>query len=325
MACAKHFPGHGRTLVDSHVELPSVAASREELERDLRPFRAVSGRVGSLMVAHVAYPALAGTGPATLERAIVHDLIRGELAFRGPVATDAMIMGGVGADDAAAGVEAVRAGCDVILYPSDVARTIELLQAAVREERAFEGLAAEAIRRGREGLARFPGDGRRTPAGSPGALAAALETIVASRFDPAGWDPAASTVVVPLSDDPEVGPPAGRDGPLGDVLAGALAQAGWSVAVAPPAAEEPLGAVRQTLVVLAATPRGWKGRAGVSPAVAATVRRLVLESERGMVVVLGHLRWLEALDVPGICAWSTETIMERAAGEWIRRRVEAAG
>src|SRR6185295_8272390 len=63
LSCAKHFPGHGRTVGDSHIERPTVSASREMLEADLEPFRAaVEAGVDSMMTAHVAYPALDAEG-----------------------------------------------------------------------------------------------------------------------------------------------------------------------------------------------------------------------------------------------------------------------
>ncbi len=82
-ACGKHFPGHGRTTADSHAELPVVDASVQVLEADLAPFRAVAADVACLMSAHVAYPALGALGPATLERAVLDDLLRGEMGFEG--------------------------------------------------------------------------------------------------------------------------------------------------------------------------------------------------------------------------------------------------
>lgn len=93
LACAKHFPGHGNTAVDSHVSCPSVERSLAELEMlELPPFRrAIEAGVGSLMTAHVNYPAL-GPGPATFSPAVLRDLLRGRLGFDGLVITDALDM-----------------------------------------------------------------------------------------------------------------------------------------------------------------------------------------------------------------------------------------
>jgi beta-glucosidase-like glycosyl hydrolase len=86
LACAKHFPGHGRTTLDSHATLPVVHASRELLEADLAPFRAaVEAGVASIMTAHVAYPALDPSGsPATFSMRIL-DRLRRDLAYGGLV------------------------------------------------------------------------------------------------------------------------------------------------------------------------------------------------------------------------------------------------
>ena len=95
LACAKHFPGHGRTTVDSHKELPRVDTPAEVLrETDLIPFqRAIERGVASVMSAHVAFPALDPSGmPSTLSKAILTDLLRKEMEFTGLVVTDALIM-----------------------------------------------------------------------------------------------------------------------------------------------------------------------------------------------------------------------------------------
>ena len=80
----------------------------------------------------------------------------------------------------------------------------------------------------------------------------------------------------------------------------------------------------QCIVVLAATPRGWKGRGAPAAEVLRQSRALARSAHRGLVVLLGHRRWLDVLGVPGICAWSTETVMERAAADWLRSAAAAA-
>src|SRR4051812_42095707 len=125
LSCAKHFPGHGRTRGDSHIERPSVDASRERLAEDLQPFRAaVEAGVDAMMTAHVSYPALDPSGTAaTLSAPMLDGLLRGDLGFDGLVVTDALVMEGLVEDtsEAAAAVQALAAGCDVLLYPKDVA------------------------------------------------------------------------------------------------------------------------------------------------------------------------------------------------------------
>ncbi|MGH9067314.1 MAG: glycoside hydrolase family 3 N-terminal domain-containing protein, partial [Acidimicrobiales bacterium] len=116
-ACAKHFPGHGATDVDSHLDLPTVERSRAGLDEiDLAPFRAaIQAGVASVMSSHVVYPAI-GAEPATTSRAILTDLLRGELGYDGVVVSDALEMGAIsGTVGVAEGaVAAMAAGCDLL-------------------------------------------------------------------------------------------------------------------------------------------------------------------------------------------------------------------
>ncbi|MEV4842734.1 glycoside hydrolase family 3 N-terminal domain-containing protein [Micromonospora matsumotoense] len=124
-ACAKHFPGHGATIADSHHELPTVDADAALLRaRDLPPFAAVvDAGVQAVMTAHIRVPALTGGGPATFSRAVLVDLLRGEYGFTGAVITDALEMkgaavaaGGVGS----AAVRALAAGADLLCVGAKV-------------------------------------------------------------------------------------------------------------------------------------------------------------------------------------------------------------
>ncbi len=135
LACAKHYPGHGRTTVDSHIDLPVVDASAETLrDTDLLPFGvAVASGVASIMTGHVAYPALDPSGlPATLSKPLLDELRTG-LGFDGLVVTDALIMDGAlqGRRESDAAVEAVSAGVDLLLYPNDSRRVRDALDQAL--------------------------------------------------------------------------------------------------------------------------------------------------------------------------------------------------
>jgi len=140
LTTAKHFPGHGDTAVDTHLNLATVEANRERLEQlELVPFRAaIQAGVDSVMTAHVAVPALAPAGlPATLAPEILTGLLRDELGFKGLIVTDALEMGGIvksyGSGEAA--VRAVEAGADVLLMPSDPDAAIRGVVAAVESGR----------------------------------------------------------------------------------------------------------------------------------------------------------------------------------------------
>ncbi len=146
-ACGKHFPGHGDTDKDSHIDLPSVTRSREDLEvLELAPFRrAIESGLDAIMTAHVTFPALDPTPglPATLSGPILTQLLREDLEFQGVIFTDSMAMHSIaqrfGVGEAA--VMAFSAGADVILacgpFENHIA-CVEALIAAVQEGRLSE-------------------------------------------------------------------------------------------------------------------------------------------------------------------------------------------
>ena len=154
-ACAKHFPGHGATEVDSHVGLPTVATSREALlETELAPFRAaIAAGTRAIMSAHIVVPAI-DSAPATLSRAHLTGLLREELGFTGMIVTDALEMQAVaatvGMEEGA--VLALAAGADALCLGHDidaghVGRVREAILGAVREGRLTEELLAAAAAR----------------------------------------------------------------------------------------------------------------------------------------------------------------------------------
>nr|WP_204343361.1 glycoside hydrolase family 3 protein [Micromonospora terminaliae] len=124
-ACAKHFPGHGATVADSHYELPTVDVPPAVLrQRDLPPFAAVvDAGVRAVMTAHIRVPALTGDGPATFSRAVLVDLLRTEYGFSGAVITDALEMKGAASAAGGVGPAAVRAlaaGADLLCIGAKV-------------------------------------------------------------------------------------------------------------------------------------------------------------------------------------------------------------
>jgi beta-N-acetylhexosaminidase len=140
--CGKHFPGHGDTEKDSHVELPTVRRSRAELEgTELAPFRAaIAAGIPMLMTAHVLYPALDAERPATVSRAILTDLLRAELGFEGVVISDDLEMRAISdhGDIGAAAVASLSAGADALLVCQDLAKAEHAVQAV--EAAATEGV-----------------------------------------------------------------------------------------------------------------------------------------------------------------------------------------
>jgi beta-N-acetylhexosaminidase len=110
----KHMPGHGRAVVDSHKELPTVAASAKELETDLAPFCSLQDSLIG-MTAHVRYLAWDAALPATLSTTVIRDVIRGRIGFGGLLLTDDLDMQALGGAVPDRAARAQAAGCDIAL------------------------------------------------------------------------------------------------------------------------------------------------------------------------------------------------------------------
>ncbi len=162
-ACGKHFPGHGDTRLDSHVDLPVVEHPPDRLEQvEYVPFRAaIAAEVAAIMTAHVLVPALDEARPATLSRRIVQGELRDKLGFQGLVVSDDLDMGAISRTyplDRAA-VEAVGAGCDVVLITAPLqerqAIALEALIHAVEEGKLSMDEVQDAMTRQRRAKERF--------------------------------------------------------------------------------------------------------------------------------------------------------------------------
>ncbi len=146
----KHFPGHGDTTSDSHVELPVVTKTKEELyQNELLTFKAaIESNAQMIMTAHIALPNVTGDyTPATLSKVIVNDILRGELGFRGVVITDAINMKALRDNYTLEEIcnYSINAGVDIILMPLDpieASNTIENLvnNGTISEERIDESV-----------------------------------------------------------------------------------------------------------------------------------------------------------------------------------------
>jgi beta-N-acetylhexosaminidase len=154
LGCGKHFPGHGDTRTDSHLELPFVEHAPERLRTvELAPFAAAVGAgMEAIMTAHVVYPALDAERPATMSRRILTDLLRGELGFSGVIVSDDLGMKAV-ADRHPVGelaVAVVEAGADVLLLCREVEpqdRAFEALVRAAERDAAFRRRVEESAAR----------------------------------------------------------------------------------------------------------------------------------------------------------------------------------
>jgi len=152
LATAKHFPGHGDTAVDTHMNLASIPGDREHLERvELVPFRAaIQAGVDAVMTAHIAVPALSPPDlPATLSPAILTGLLRNDLGFKGIIATDALEMGGIaqGFSTGEACVRALEAGADTLLMPTDPEAAIRAVLAAEQSGRLTRPRVRDSVAR----------------------------------------------------------------------------------------------------------------------------------------------------------------------------------
>lgn len=148
---AKHWPGHGNTATDSHLELAVIDVDRAGWEDvDRRPFAAAIGAgVSAVMVGHIEIADVGGPGPATLSRAMIETELRDRLEFDGLVITDSLRMGGVrdSGPDPAIAVQAVQAGVDILLLPFDFRAARQALIDAVRGGEIPEERIDESVRR----------------------------------------------------------------------------------------------------------------------------------------------------------------------------------
>jgi beta-N-acetylhexosaminidase len=140
LVTAKHFPGHGDTAQDSHMQMATLDQPRERIESvELAPFRAaIEHRVDAIMTAHMAVPAFdAGNIPATISQNVLTGLLRNELGFKGIIVTDAMEMEGLASaySPGEAAVRAIEAGADVLLMPTDPEACIHAIMDAVARKR----------------------------------------------------------------------------------------------------------------------------------------------------------------------------------------------
>ena len=152
-SCAKHFPGHGDTDLDSHFALPRIAHDRARLDAvELAPFRACKGVIPSIMTAHVLFDALDKDVPATLSKRVITGLLREELGYDGVIVSDDLEMKAVAAHwgIADSAVRAIEAGCDLLLVCSsltDLAVAEEALASRAQKDESFRTRLEEAAGR----------------------------------------------------------------------------------------------------------------------------------------------------------------------------------
>ena len=312
MACAKHYPGHGRTTTDSHEGLPVVEALGAEVQQaDVATFKAaVDAGVASVMPAFVAYPRWDASGAAATFSPIILGHLRDTLGFRGLTVTDAFIMGGAtaAAPEGSAAAAAIGAGCDMLLYPTDWAAVVHALEGVPA------GRAEEALARYEQSLNAW---GTRDVGRVDDATLAEHQKFADGLADRAvhmlrGVSPRLAKTLSVLIVDDDVGGPYSI--PPRDVFHATLAAGGVS-----------LSPVRRPgvsrVVLVYAEPRSWKGRADLGPQSLARLERLVPGAS--LVVLFAHPRLVEQIpgDVPVLCAWHGQALMQRAAARWVATAV----
>ncbi|MDQ3712506.1 MAG: glycoside hydrolase family 3 protein [Acidobacteriota bacterium] len=152
LSTLKHFPGHGDTATDSHIGLSVVPLNRARLDSvEFVPFRAgIDGGADSVMTAHLAVPQVTGDEiPGTLNPKITTGILRKDLKFDGIITTDSMEMGAITKNfpNGASAVMAIKAGADVVLFPSNVEKAIEAIEAAIKKGDMTEERINESVRR----------------------------------------------------------------------------------------------------------------------------------------------------------------------------------
>lgn len=317
LACAKHFPGHGRTTVDSHAALPTVGVSAETLKQtDLVPFEAaVEAGVAAVMSAHVAFPALdPSSAPATLSRPILNDLLRDDIGFPGLVVTDALIMEGVlGGGETTAVVRALAAGCDLLLYPTDLAACIDAITSAYEAGELSKDRIAVSLQRRRRWAEWAHAGHSPAPVTRDDVIWAeqlAERVIHRLRGEPR---PISEKVEVIVVDDDLGGP---YPAPSREPFIKSLNENEMHAEVR----DGPSGSIEtHVLIALFGDIRSWKGRPGYSARALEEVGA-ALNSARDLgqeatIVQFSHPRLAGSIpgDAPILCAWGGEGVMQRAA------------
>lgn len=340
LACAKHFPGHGRTTTDSHLGLPVVAASRAALEADLAPFRAaIDAGVASVMSAHVAYPALDPSGaPASQSRRILTGLLRESFGFDGLIVSDALGMAGAlgsAGSEVEAALRALEAGSDLLLAPSDLEATLGAIGSALRRGRLNGAQLERSVERVERAAA---GPASQAPADATHArwaLETATRAVQLLKGEVRPRRRPASVQVAVVDDDvvrlsPEalaaLGLEAQPPAPSRRAFFETLERRGFA-AVRVLRDPDPWGSEGEPVILCFADVRGFKGRAGLSAEAEAAVARRLRHRPEALLVLFGHPRlghaWPHARTV--VCAWSGDEVMQRAAAEWLADAWEGVG
>ena len=355
MTTGKHFPGHGDTDADSHIDLPTIRTDRRTLGAvNLPPFRAaIAEGVDGIMTAHIAVVGVEGPDapPATLSAYFMTDMLREELGFRGLLFTDALNMGGVanryGSTEPP--VRALEAGADVLLYPIDARQTVQAVVDAVAAGRLTEERIERSVRRVLRAKARVGLHEERTVALD------AVDRVVGTRAHHAVAREAAERAITLVRDQHDLVPlradvrrilsityaesdnlTAGRafDDELSEAEGEARAP---SVTLARTDARttadefERLRAQAEeadvAVVSVYVSPRNYKGSVATATAFSRFVEDLAASGPRTVVVSLGSPYLLEQFPSVSsyLLAWGGDPVCQRAAARALKGRAAISG
>ncbi|MBI4656571.1 MAG: hypothetical protein HY746_07485 [Elusimicrobia bacterium] len=147
VSCLKHFPGHGETSVDSHLALPELSRTREELENsELKPYKTLLKNADAVMIGHLRVASIDPENTASFSKKIITELLRKELKFDGCVVTDAFSMKAI-SDEDSAGIKAVEAGADILLVPENPFELFEALSQAYYDGLLKDDFIEKALKR----------------------------------------------------------------------------------------------------------------------------------------------------------------------------------
>jgi beta-glucosidase-like glycosyl hydrolase len=324
LACAKHFPGQGRAVDDSHQVLPVVSTPHSVLmQDDLMPFRAaIDAGVGSIMTAHAAYTSLDPSGqPATLSREILTWVLRQRCEYENLIVADSINAQSVlqGIDEGEAAVRAVIAGCDLVLAPGDLQKCVTALEEAVADGRIERDRLRQSMRR-RLKWAQWvspPNDYRR-PSGTDVLWCAGLADRVLRVVRPLTRGLRAPIELCSLDSDLH-----------GDLRAPRVAILNTlrQLSVDTRVTERADGPSRGTVVITAfGEPVQGRGSLEVAPAVRDGAMQLYADARAAgrdaMIIWFGHPRLAGAFgeEAPLLCAWSGDACMQSAAARWVAKQ-----
>lgn len=336
LCCAKHFPGHGATTVDSHSGLPDLEIDRARLDAvELVPFRAaIAAGVPAIMSAHIRVPALDATPdlPVTLSRAVMTGLLRDQLGFGGLVVTDDLEMGALTKtrSESEAGYQAFSAGADLLLFRFDESAQLDA------HRRLVAGMTSGALTRARveASLRRLVGLKERygildagAPDGPTGTVAdrAAADELARRSITilRAGGLPLRGRILVAAVSAPDIATLADQP-TLGAVLRDRLPLVtARTISSAPTAAEIAalVGAAREADVVVVGT-----GDANANPQQAALVTALAAVRTTVMVSLRSPYDILAAPTAQGyVCAYTGREPTLRALADVLSGAVPPVG